>query len=66
MSFRKKHIDVVGLQETCTRNSTFRVCGGSHMVTSAAVGREGWKFGSGIVFVMLVIFLFLTPRQEFK
>ena len=38
----KKHIDVVGLQETCTRNSTFRVCGVFHAVTSAAVsGQEG-------------------------
>ena len=29
------------------------------------LGREGWKFGSGIVCVMPVIFLFCTPRREF-
>ena len=40
-AFSRKHIDVVGLQETRARNSTFRVCGGFHMVTSAAVFGQG-------------------------
>ena len=40
-AFSRKRIDVVGLQETRTRNSTFRVCGGFHMVTSAAVFGQG-------------------------
>ena len=40
-AFSRKHIDVVGLQETRARKSTFRVCGGFHMVTSAAVFGQG-------------------------
>ena len=40
-AFSIKHIDVVGLQETRARNSTFRASGGFHMVTSAAVFGQG-------------------------
>ena len=40
-AFSRKHIGRVGLQETRASNSTLRVCGGFHMVTSAAVFGQG-------------------------
>ena len=40
-AFSRQHNDVVGLQETYKRNSIIRVCGGFHMITSAAVSGQG-------------------------
>ena len=71
-AFSRKHIDVVGLQGTRTRNPIIRVRGGFHMATSAAVsGRQAVAEGGSdrdvlrrLVEVLSTLFFRQSGRAE--